>query len=495
MENIRLLKKKLKLLTQEELIVLLQSEEKNVIIRILISRLICRFKNMNHSLQYGERFIKNMISNVNQIIYLRKEHSDWNENPDEDIIVSESIITFDSLPNVLLSHILSYLSFSGLLLFEQLNINTFLASRFQNSTLQHLDAECFMKCLDFSHKNNGCMYNWYRFGALKSLSVNCRDVVKYYYDFQLLERRDFGVFFKLPVWKSIEKLQILHPDGDKLFKREFLSAVERVEGNLKNVQYFDILSLNHQISSFASFTFLERLKGVGISFVAYGQKEIFCKISTKDLSCFHGSLYGLKELYNQKKTRILKELCLCQEAGDGSFLQWQELKNLERLAICAYQMQYIEEFKSIILLPDMQYVFISRCYASQWQCIINKLFEALRNCEKRKLMIKIEIYGFMSSDDVYLKDINELINIMNQNIRDFVLSIKMNNNSLLKKIVHYISSDNNNDYHLNEIGCCIDIVSNKSKIYGGSIMTDWSMKCFFCGDNMLNGCFPLSFYS
>ena len=150
-------------------------------------------------------------------------------------------------------------------------------------------------------------------------------------------------------------------------------------------------------------------------------------------------MYGLKELYNQKKTRILKELCLCQEAGDGSFLQWQELKDLERLAICAYQMQYIEEFKSIILLPDMQYVFISRCYASQWQCIINKLCEALRGCKKRKLMIKMEIYGFMSSDDVYLKDINELINIMNQNIRDFVLSIKMNNNSLLKKIVHYLS--------------------------------------------------------
>ena len=84
---------------------------------------------------------------------------------------------------------------------------------------------------------------------------------------------------------------------------------------------------------------------------------------------------------------------------------------------------------------------------------------------------------------------------MNQNIRDFVLSIKMNNNSLLKKIVHYISSDNNNDYHLNEIDCCIDVVSNKSKIYAGSIMTDWSMKCFFCGDDMLNGCFPLSFYS
>ena len=97
MENIRLLKKKLKLLTQEDLFVLLQSEEKNVIIRILISRLICRFKNMNHSLQYGERFIKNMISNVNQIIYLRKEHSDWNENPDEDVIVTENIITFDYL--------------------------------------------------------------------------------------------------------------------------------------------------------------------------------------------------------------------------------------------------------------------------------------------------------------------------------------------------------------------------------------------------------------
>lgn len=496
MENIRLLKKKLMLLTQKEFIDLLQLQEKKSIIHILISGLLRRFKNMNNILQYDDGLIKDMIFNTKEIIYSRKQHVYWNENPGEDIIDKKSIVTFDLLPRVLLSHISSYLLFTDILLFEQLNVNTFLASRLQN-TSQHLDAGLFMKCLKFSNKNNGCTYNWYRFRNLESLSINCRDIVKYYHNcgyFGSVETGNFALLSKLPIWKKLTTLQILHPDRDQLFRNQLLSAVQRVEGNLSNIQYLDILSLTYQVSTFTSLSFWGTLKGVGMSFVACAEKEIISKISTRDLECFHGSLHVLRELYNQNKTQMLKELCLCQEAGDGAFLQWERFRKLQRVVISAYHVQYIEDFKSIVLVPDIEYVSITKCYGSQWQCIIGKLCEGLRNCKKSKLMLNIEIYGCINSYDICLKDFNQLIFIMNQNIRDFVLSIVIGDNCI-KKVVNYINSDDDNGYHVNEIGGCIDIVSKNSKIYGKSIMSDWCMKCFFCSGDTSNGCFPLSFYS
>ena len=95
----------------------------------------------------------------------------------------------------------------------------------------------------------------------------------------------------------------------------------------------------------------------------------------------YGSLHILRKLYNQNKTQMLKELCLCQEAGDGAFLQWERFRKLQRVVISAYHVQYIEDFKSIVLVPDIEYIYYKMLWF-QWQCIIGKLCEGLRNCKK-----------------------------------------------------------------------------------------------------------------
>ena len=125
-----------------------------------------------------------------------------NENPGEDIIDKKSIVTFDLLPRVLLSHISSYLLFTDILLFEQLNVNTTLL-RLQN-TSQHLDAGLFMKCLKFSNKNNGCTYNWYRFRILNRVD-KLQDIVKYYHNcgyFGSVETGNFVLLSKLQYGKN-----------------------------------------------------------------------------------------------------------------------------------------------------------------------------------------------------------------------------------------------------------------------------------------------------
>ena len=495
MEHLLKFKMRMSLLTTEEFNQLLTSFDKDYLINVLFKLLHQSFIPKSKCLSFKDNvsFINNTIQKIDKIIYSRENnHNEHDDDLDIDIQTSNKVIKLDELSLPIISLISGFLQFKDMISFEKTNKTIFIGTRSPLS-LQKLDEETFTKCIKYSHENS-CIYNWFRFRNIKSVTLDADEVDELYYDDEHPKYKDENMeILHLPIWKSVTKLTFTNS-----WTNQTIDHILSNKTCLQNLEYL-LWPADEELFNEKTSLRLPQLQGFGAT---VGTHEYVAeKLDKEKFKSFHGWCSDLGALHDNHKAHQLQELCLFDprsKSNQDEFLAkergdlYSGFRNLKRLSInfgdmTTYNYNFIMNDLFVSNIDTLEYIGITCQYKTfgvmESKYVMKLLQHSLNkiiNCKSR-LTIKIRGNGVGEEGLNALKEqtqeyIQTLTDLLSQKIKDFMLILNID--GIYKELKDKLDT---NKYLINtgicENGYCY--ISNKECAICG-YNGNWMMKCKNC---------------
>lgn len=372
MYNALRVKKRLGMLSKNEFIQFLQTEDTQCLINILFYGILEQYKRKKSlkQEQHISTLSNQMVEKIDKIILERAKTKNRNINKKIVNIISYNR-KLDNLSKQIISKIASHLEFSDRTMFEKVSTNIFIGVR--SATVSILDHAVFSKCVKWSKDNkDNYLYHWFRFKKIKCMSINNKVL-------SLMKECNYS--FK---WQKILPLtKITH----LMFKNASFNNMNYIVKDCNIFEKLEYLNLDESIH----YIMINELKPIlpqlkGISYPG-NQPSLFKELSKKKLISFHGTHHGLKLLFEYNHYQ-LQEICLLKckyQVTLGNI--FEKCHNLKRLSLDG-NMFIRCELQSIF--ASLKYIHINAKDSHDLKHTILTLSNVIKNYNG-KLRNKIEI--------------------------------------------------------------------------------------------------------
>eukprot|EP01084_Bolivina_argentea_P275587 470032_1 len=403
-----------------------------------------------------------MCDNTTEIIRSRETQNDTNEPH----------TNMDTLPNVLISSISSFLTFTDILNLEKCNRSIFIGTRSPIS-IQKIDSITIGRCIKYSDEYQR-ESNWNRFKSITEISINIHDCFEFkqdsaydYYDYVGADYQKLTPIHQhklkhLPIWSNLKTLNIYwdtnnweynaHSDYVKVFSDFMLDLKTCDISNVSKVcAKADLLSDENEFADINEFLdIFPSLQYVDFALIPpnnFGFKHLKWPLRIKGMAVDRDDIIlsnvlktntMLESFYKPNGFVIpidaqlnnLKEISLRDAVkSDIDMLLSKDLKYLQRIYL-KYRRRSgddikTDEIKSIELLYKLKSLnCIHICGDNDIVHLMIKILCNVFNDNKnvlgnRCIKIKFEKYGILT------KEITEcllnLVNILNKNVSHFMI--------------------------------------------------------------------------